>query len=42
MEERNLPSQIARLHCMNREICRINDLIPVADRIDLLFKYRPF
>ena len=40
--EDDLPSQIARLSHMHREICGINDLIPVSDGLNLLFKYRRF
>ena len=40
--ETNQPDQVARLNRMHREICGINDLIHVADGINLLFKYRRF
>ena len=40
--ETDLPDQVARLNRMHREICRIDDLIHVADGIDLVFKYRRF
>ena len=40
--ETNLPDQIARLNRMHRESCGIDDLIHVADGIDLFFKYRRF
>ena len=40
--ETDLPNQIARLNRMHRAICVIDDLMHVADGIDLLFRYRPF
>ena len=36
--ETNVPNQIARLHRMHREICGIDDLLHVADGIDLPFR----
>ena len=42
LTEHTLPSQIARLNRMHREISGIDDLINVADGIDLIFKYRRF
>ena len=36
----DLPNQIARLNRMHREISGIDDLINVADGIDLIFRYR--
>ena len=36
----NLPDQIARLNRMNRQICGIEDLIHVADGMDVFFMYR--
>ena len=42
LTEHTLPSQIARLNRMHREISGIEDLINVADAIDLIFKYRRF
>ena len=42
LTEYTLPSQIARLNRMHREILGIDDLINVADGIDLIFKYRRF
>ena len=38
--EYDLPSQIARLHRMHREISGIDDLINVHDGIHLIFRYR--
>ena len=38
--EYDLPNQIARLNRMHREISGIDDLINVADGIDLIFRYR--
>ena len=38
--EYTLPSQITRLNGMHREISGIDDLINVADGIDLIIKYR--
>ena len=40
--ETDLPNQIARLNRMHREICGIDDLMHVADGIDLFFTYRRF
>ena len=40
--ETNLPDQIARLNRMHRESCGIDDLIHVADGVDLFFKYQHF
>ena len=40
--EQNLSSQIARLNPMHREICGIDDLIHVANRVDLFFENRRF
>ena len=40
LTEYGLPSQIARLNCIHREISGIDDLINVADGIDLIFRYR--
>ena len=40
--ETDQPDQIARLNRMHREFCGIDNLIHVADGIDLLFKYRRF
>ena len=40
LTEYTLPSQIARLNRMHREISGIDELINVADGIDLIFKYR--
>ena len=42
LKEENLPNQIRRLHRMHRELCGIDDLIHIADRIDLFFEYRHF
>ena len=42
LAETDLPIRIARLNGMHREIYGIDDLIHVADRVDLFFKYRPF
>ena len=42
LNECTLPSQIARLNRMHREISGIDNLINVADGIDLIFKYRRF
>ena len=38
----DLPNRIARLNRMHREICEIDDLMHVADGIDLLFRYQRF
>ena len=40
LSEYDLPNQIARLNSMHREISGIEDLINVADGIDLIFRYR--
>ena len=40
--ETDLPNQIARLNRRHREICGMDDLMHVADGIDLLFRYRRF
>ena len=40
--ETNLPDQVARLDRVHREICGMEDLIQVADEIDLLFKWEHF
>ena len=40
LSEHDLPNQIARLNRMHREISGIHDLMHVADRIDLIFRYR--
>ena len=40
--ETDLPNQVARVNRMHRDIYGINDLIHVADGIDLFFKYRRF
>ena len=40
--EIDLPNQIARLNRMHREISGIDDLMHVADGIDLIFRYRRF
>ena len=40
--ETGLSSQTARMNRIHREICGIDDLIQVADGIDLLFRYRRF
>ena len=40
LSEHDLPNQIARLNRMHREISGIDDLINVADGIDLIFRYR--
>ena len=40
--ETDLTNQIARLNRMHRETCGIDDLMHVADGIDLLFRYRRF
>ena len=40
--ETDLPNQVARLNRMHQQICGMNDLIHVADGINLLFKYRGF
>ena len=40
--ENDLPNQIARLNHMHREISVIDDLMHVADGIDLIFRYRRF
>ena len=40
LSEYDLPSQIARLNRMHREISGIDDLINFADGIDLIFRYR--
>ena len=37
-----MPNQIARLNRMHREICGIDDLMHVAEGIDLFFRYRHF
>ena len=42
LTEHTLPSQIARFNRMHPEISGIDDLINVADGIDLIFKYRRF
>ena len=42
LAETNLPNQIARLNRMHREICGIDDLMHIADGIDLFFRYRRF
>ena len=42
LTEYTLPSPIARLNRMHQEISGIDDLINVADGIDLIFKYRRF
>ena len=40
--ETDLPGPIACLNRMHRGVCGINDLIHVANRIDLFSKYRRF
>ena len=40
--ENDLPNQIARLNGMHREISGIDDLMHVADAIDLIFRYRRY
>ena len=40
LSEYGLPSHIARLNRIHREISGIDDLINVADGIDLIFRYR--
>ena len=40
LSENDLPNQIARLNRMHREISGIDDLMHVADGIDLIFRYR--
>ena len=40
--ETDLPNPIARLNGRHREICGINDLMHVADGINLLFRFRRF
>ena len=40
LSEYDLPNQIARLDRMHREISEIDDLMHVADGIDLIFRYR--
>ena len=40
LEDDNLANQIQRLNRMHLELCQINDLIHVADGIDLFFGYR--
>ena len=40
LSEHDLPNQIARLNHMHREISGMNDLMHVADGIDLIFRYR--
>ena len=40
LSEHDLPNQIARLNRMHREISGIDDLMHVADGIDLVFRYR--
>ena len=42
LKQGNLPNQIQLLHCMHPQLCRLNNLIHVADGIDLFFKYRRF
>ena len=42
LSENDLPNQIARLNRMHREISEIDDLMHVADVIDLIFRYRRF
>ena len=39
LSEYDLPNQIARLNRMHREISGIDDLMHVADGIDLIFSY---
>ena len=39
LSEHDLPNQIARLDRMHREISGIDDLMRVADGIDLIFRY---
>ena len=40
LSEHDLPNQIARLNRMHREISGIDDLMHVADGMDLIFRYR--
>ena len=40
LSEHDLPNQIARLNRMHREISGIEDVMYVADGIDLIFRYR--
>ena len=40
--ENDLPNQIARLNRMHREISGIDDLMHVADGIDLIFRYQRY
>ena len=40
LSEYDLPNQIARLNRMHREISGIDDVMHVADGIDLIFRYR--
>ena len=40
LSEYDLPNQIARLNRMHREISGIDDLMHIANGIDLIFRYR--
>ena len=41
-QEDDLPNQIRRLNCMHRELYGIDNMLHVAEGIDLFFKYRRF